>query len=257
MLINFIFLFLLSNTMLNLENISFLPRINGLFLLVESAQVISIGTAVILAVILVIYPYIVPPSIPLKCILGRLETLIPKSWATDSGMMLQSAPVSTRKSNFWYPYFVKTGIEMIGSGIIPNCVCFWFKGNSERINADSFLRRDKTDSKRCPVNMFLGKFLRQLRIGPCVHKDFIALSGNVIACVMLLKFCVRNRFHFYHLIERIPQSVFLGKIFLRQGRQGAQDGGAERAHCRAGGETIRERLISVNRRLITVKNRCI
>ena len=196
---NFIFLFLLSNTMLNLENTSFLPRINGLFLLVESAQVISIGVAVILTVILAIYPSIVPPSIPLKCILGKLQASIPKSWATDSGMMLQSAPVSTRKSNFWYPYFVKTGIEITGSGIIPNCVCFWFKGNSERINTDSFFRRDKTDSKRCPVNMFLGKFLYQLRIASCMHKDFIAFSGNIITGIVFLKFCVRNSFHFYHL----------------------------------------------------------
>ncbi len=201
MLMNFIFLFLLSNTMLNLENTSFLPRINGLFLLVESAQVIFIGVAVILTVILAMYPFIVPPSIPLKCILGKEPTSIPKSWATDSGMMLQSAPVSTRKSNFWYPHFVKTGIGMTGSGIIPNRVCFWFKGNSERINADSFFRRDKTDSERCPVNMFSGEFLHQLRIAFCMHKNFIAFSGNIIAGIMFLEFCVRNSFHFFYLTK--------------------------------------------------------
>jgi hypothetical protein len=41
--------------MLNLEKTSFLPRINGLLSLLDSAQVISMGALVILIVILVRY----------------------------------------------------------------------------------------------------------------------------------------------------------------------------------------------------------
>src|ERR1039457_2481378 len=102
---NFISLLLLSKIMLNFEKMSFLPRINGLCSLLDNAQVISMGVLVIITVIFVRYAVIPLPSMPQNCNLGRLARLIPKSWATDFGITEQSAPVSTRKSNFWYPYF--------------------------------------------------------------------------------------------------------------------------------------------------------
>lgn len=74
---------------------------NELFSLLESAHVIFTGGVVIFTVILAIYATMIPPSIPEKYILGKEVVSIFKSSAADFGIMLQSAPVSTRKSNFW------------------------------------------------------------------------------------------------------------------------------------------------------------
>ncbi len=189
-------LFLLSNKILNLEKMSFLPRIKGLFSLLDKAQVISTGVFVILTVILARYAIMPLPSMPQKCILGITERFMSRSLATDFGMMLQSAPVSTIKSNFWYPYFVKTGTEITGSGIIPNSVYFWFKGNSERIDADCALGRDQANSQSRSLNMFLGKLFYKLRIGFGVCDNLPVFPGNVFAGIIFLKFCVRNSLHF-------------------------------------------------------------
>ena len=196
---NFTSLFLLSNVISKLEKISFLPRINGLFSLLDKAQVISIGVFVILMVILVRYAIIVPPSMPQNFILGNVETLIAKSLATDLGIIVQSAPVSTIKSNFWYPYLVKTGIGITGSGIIPSCVCFWFKGKLERIDTDCLFRRDKTNSQFCSIDPFLGKLCYQLRIGLSVGKNLAVFSGNIFSRIIPLQLCIRDNFHIFHL----------------------------------------------------------
>lgn len=199
--------FLLSNKMLNFEKTSFLPRINGLCSLLDKAQVISVGIPVILTVILAICAVILPPSIPEKRIFSKAARSIPRSFATDFGMMLQSAPVSTRKSNSWYPYRVKTGMEMTGSATIPNRVRFWFRGKSERINADSAFGGDKPDDQSRPVYMFLDKFFYKLGICPCVSKDMAIFPRYIFAGIPLLKLCIGNCFHFSHLPKNIIYPV--------------------------------------------------
>lgn len=181
--------------MLNFENISFLPRINGLFSLLDRAHKISTGVLIIFIVILAIYAVIPPPSIPQKCIFGREDKSIFRSFATDFGMILQSAPVSTRKSYFWYPYFVKTGMGITGSGIIPNCVRLWPKGNLECIDADSIFWRNETDSQRRSVYVPLRYLFYKLCIGLGMRKNFISSSCDVFAGIIVLKFCIRDSFH--------------------------------------------------------------
>ena len=192
-------LFLLSKEMLKLENMSFLPNIKGLFSLLDNAQVICTGVFVIFIVILVKYANMLPPSIPLKRIFGNAERLIHRSLATDWGMMLQSAPVSTKKSNFWYPYLVNTGIEITGSGIIPNCVRLWFRGNLERIDADGAFRRDESNGQLCSVKMFTGNLFYKLGICLGMCKSFIASSRNIFAGIVFLKPYIGYRFHNFHL----------------------------------------------------------
>jgi len=192
-------LFLLSKEMLKLENISFLPNIKGVFSLLDNAHVIFTGAFAIFTVILARYANMLPPSMPLKRIFGKAERLIPRSLATDWGMMLQSAPVSTKKSNFWYPYLVKTGMEMTGSGIIPNCVRFWFRGNLEGIDADGVFRRDESNGQFCPVKMFTGNLFYKLGICLGMCKGFIASSCNVFTSIVFLKFGIGDKFHNFHL----------------------------------------------------------
>lgn len=189
-------LFLLSNEILNLEKISFLPRINGLFSLFDRAQMISIGVFVILIVILAMYALTPLPSIPLKRILGKLGRLTSRSCATDLGIILQSAPVSTRKSNFWYPYLVRTATGITGSAIIPNsCVCFWFKGKSADIYADGAFGGHESDSYYCPVNVFSDKFFYKLGVCFGMRKNMAVFSRDIFAGVGFLKLCVGDSFH--------------------------------------------------------------
>lgn len=195
-------LFLLSKEILNFEKISFLPKMNGLFSLLDNAQVISIGVFVILTVIFVRYAVTPPPSIPQKCILGKSLRLRFKSWATDLGMMLQSAPVSTKKSKFWYPYFVKTAIEITGSAMVPNCVCFWPKGKSECINTDGSFGRYESDAHYRPVNMFLKQFFRKLGICFGMCKNLAVFSCDIFTGIIFLEFCIRDSLHQYHLYTK-------------------------------------------------------
>ena len=188
-------LFLLSNVISNLEKISFLPRINGLFSLLENAQVMSTGVLVILTVILARYATTLFPSIPQKCIWGRTERLIPRSRATDLGIIVQSAPVSTKKSNRWYPSLVKTAIGITGSGMVPNCVRFWFKGKLTRIDADGVFGGDKADNQIFSIDMLLGQFFRKLGIGFSMGNNFVVFSANIFAGIIFLQSRVRNIFH--------------------------------------------------------------
>ena len=192
-------LFLLSKEMLKLENISFLPNIKGLFSLLDNAHVIFVGVFVIFTVILARYANMLPPSMPLKRIFGKLESLIPRSLATDFGMVLQSAPVSTKKSNFWYPYFVKRGMETIGSAMIPNCVYLWFKGKLERIDADCTFGGDKSNSQCPSVNIFMRNLFGKLRIGLGMCKNFVSFSCNVFTSIVFLKPCIGYGFHNFYL----------------------------------------------------------
>jgi hypothetical protein len=188
-------LFLLSNEILKQEKISFLPRMKGLFSLLENAQVIFMGLLVILTVILAIYAVIPLPSIPQKFILCKAERSISKSLATDLGIILQSAPVSTKKSNFWYPYLVKTEMGIIGSGIIPNWVRFWFSGNSKRIDANCSFRRDEANYQCSSINMFAKKLFYEPRVGAGKCKNSIIFSSDIFTAIAFLEFGIRNSFH--------------------------------------------------------------
>ena len=171
---NFTSLFILSNAILKWEKISFLPKMNGLFMT----------------------PL---PSMPQKRIFGRLERSILKSPDTDLGIIVQSAPVSTKKSNFWYPYLVKTAIGTTGSGIIPNCVYFWFKGKLARINANCAFRRDETNNQVSPLNVLLEQLFRKLEVGFGMSNNLAISSTNVFVSVVLLQYCVGNSFHTFRL----------------------------------------------------------
>jgi hypothetical protein len=152
-----IILFLLSNTIVNIEKISFLPSIKGLFSLLDKAQTISTGLSVIFTVILARYAAIPLPSVPQNRMTGNEDNLMPKSLATDLGMMEQSAPVSTKKSNFWYPWIVSTGMGTTGSGMAPNSVRFWFRGNSDCIDAQRAFGGDKANSEGFSVDMLFNE----------------------------------------------------------------------------------------------------
>ncbi len=215
---NLTILFLLSKTILNLEKISFLPNMNGLFSLLDNAQVISTGVLVILTVILARYAKTPLPSIPQKRITGREESSMPKSLATDLGIIEQSAPVSIRKSNFWYPYIVRTESGATGSGIIPNSVCFWLKGNSTRINTECAFRGDEADGDILPVNVFLDKFLHQQRIAFGVRNNTAVLAADVLASVVFLQFCVRNCLQ--HILHQLK---YIAIAFVSQGKNFEQN----------------------------------
>ncbi len=212
-------LFLLSNMILNFEKISFLPRMNGLFSLLDNAQVISTGVFVILTVILARYAMTPLPSMPQKRIFGSLESPTPKSPATDLGIIVQSAPVSTKKSNFWYPYLVKTAIGTIGSGIIPNCVYFWFRGKLARINTDCAFGRDEANNQTFPVNMLLEQLFRKLEVGFGMGNNLAISSANVFSGVVLLQPCVGNSFHNFYLAKKdnIEELSSQGKYGMENG----------------------------------------
>ena len=148
----------LSKRILKWEKISLRPRMNGICLLFENAQVIFSGLFVILIVIFPIYVMIFPPSIPEKNIFLAWERSTFKSAAIDLGIIVQSAPVSMRNSKFWYPYLVRTGKEMIGSTPMPNSVCFSVKGKSTGIDVKNVFAWDKADGQFCSVNTFLSNF---------------------------------------------------------------------------------------------------
>jgi len=192
---NVMSLFLLSKMMLNLEKISFLPKMNGLFSLSDNAQVISMGVLVILMVILARYAQTLLPSIPQKRILGNEESISPKSLATDLGIIEQSAPVSMRKSNFWYPCIVRTDSGATGSGIRPNSVCFWLRGNSARIDTECAFRRDKPDGNILTVDMFLEEFLYQPGVAFGMGDNAAVLAANIFSGVVLLQLSIRNCLH--------------------------------------------------------------
>ena len=118
--------------------------------------------------------------------MGNEERLMPKSLATDFGIMEQSAPESTKKSNFWYPYMVMTEIGTTGSGIIPNDVRFWFRGKSERINAECTFRWNKPDSQSLPVNVFFNKLSHELRIGFGMRDNMVIFASDIFACIASL-----------------------------------------------------------------------
>lgn len=222
---NLIILFLLSKTMLNLEKISFLPKMNGLFSLLDNAQVICMGVLVILTVILARYAKTPLPSIPQKRITGNEQRLIPKSLATDLGIIEQSAPVSSRKSNFWYPYIVSTESGATGSGITPNAVCFWLKGNSARINTECAFRRDKTDGDILPVDMFLDKFPYQPGVTFGVGNNAAVFAADIFAGIAFLQFSIRNCLHRLYLQSKYIAG-FSGSQEKKMDRQGGKKPGA-------------------------------
>ena len=149
--------------------------------------------------ILARYAITLLPSMPQKRILGRLERSMPKSRATDCGIMAQSAPVSIKKSNRWYPSLVKTAMGIMGSGMIPNCVRFWFKGKSTRINADSAFGGDKANNQAFSVDTFLGQFLGKLGIRFGMGNNLVIFSANIFTRVVFLQSRVRNIFHILDL----------------------------------------------------------
>jgi hypothetical protein len=106
--------------------------------------------------------------------------------------MEQSAPVSTRKSKFWYPKLVKTGILMMGSEVTPKMLLLSPYGNSPGINEKGILRRDVTNSEQSSGQFFpsdlTGKFA--VRASACEHVS--ASAGDEFSAEPALEFQVRD-----------------------------------------------------------------
>ena len=199
----------LSNRMENLEKISFLPRRNRIPFS-EKAQVIATGTARIFTVILPIYAVTAFSPIPRNLISGQSSREMSKSSATDTGRIETSAPVSTRKSNFWYPYLVKTGILMIGSAMTPNAFRFLPNGYSPRINTNSTFGRNDANREGAPVEMLLADFTSQSAVGRSAYEHFSVPVRDEFTAVTRLDFGVRD-FRF-HDKNSVTQNAFEVKI---------------------------------------------
>ena len=193
--INRMSFFLLSKRMLNFVKMPFRPRINGVFSLLENAHVISMGLPVIFMVILAMYVTTLRPSIPQKLILGAVEMSMSRSPARCLGKTVQSAPVSTKKSNFWNPYLVRIGIAIIGSAIIPSWVCLWPRGKSKGIDVYDIVTGDEANGQVGSVKAFLRDFFAKLGVGLRVGQDIIIFTSNVFSPIFLLQSCIRNCFH--------------------------------------------------------------
>lgn len=186
----------LSKIMENLEKTSFLPRINGICSLAAKAHVTAIGLPMIFKTILLTRADTVSPPIPRNLIRRPRLRSMARSAANDAGTMEQSAPVSTRKSKFWYPYFVRRGMEIMGSASRPRAVRFFPNGYSSRIDTKVLLWGDVAERKGFSIQPLLADFADQAPIGVCTGEYCTAFAGNELTSITDLKFGIRNfRFH--------------------------------------------------------------
>ena len=199
----------LSNSKENRSKISFLPRINGVFSFAAKAQVISIGSAMILMMILPMRAGAASPPIPRNLIFGQDSISIARSSVTDSGMMVQSAPVSTRKSKFWYPYLVRTGILIMGSARMPSELRFSPNENSPRIDTKRFFGRDVSEGQVSTVQMFSPDRAGQLPVSIGTGEHMAVFASDKFAAVSNLDFGVR------HLCFHSEESISRGSISVK------------------------------------------
>ena len=192
----------LSKVRENFEKISFLPRIKGVFSLAAKAQVTAIGSSMIFILIRAMRALTDSPPIPWNFIREESSRSIERSCAAAAGIMEQSAPVSTRKSKFWYPYLVKIGMRMMGSARIPSAVRFSPNGNSPRIDTESFLGRNVPKGQGAAVQTLLPDLANKSAVGSGACEDQAVLTGDEFSSVTTLKLRVGN--FSVHTIESIP-----------------------------------------------------
>jgi hypothetical protein len=182
----------LSNNTENIEKMFFLPKMNGVFSLGANAQVTATGSSIIFTVNFPSLASNDSPPTPRNLMIAQSSRSNGRSFATAAGMMEQSAPVSTRKSKFWYPALVKTGILMIGSRVTPKELLLSPYGNSPGINEKGILRWDVSNGEQSSGQFFSSDLAGQfaVRAGACEHVR--AFAGDESAAEPALEFQIRD-----------------------------------------------------------------
>src|SRR3989338_1053374 len=191
----------LSKSSENWLKMSFRPRRNGLFSNSEKAHVILRGSAKILTVMALICALTGTLPIPKKLICSQSSKSIFNNSAMSAGITEASAPMSTRKSKFWYPNLVKTGSLISGSGRAPHQLGLSPNENSPCINARVF-RRNVTKCHGFTKQASSFHLTKEFAQGVGMRKHSSISVNDVLTAVSILKFNVGNLW--FHSDKSIP-----------------------------------------------------